>query len=160
MIHRFSTLAGRLRAELSELERTVRRAEKLMRQAQKTGDDGYVDGVALNLHAFYSGIEHLLETIGNEIDGSLPSGQDWHRDLLIQMTASLPEIRPPVLQRETRNCLDEYRSFRHVVRHVYTFQLKAARVQQLVDDLADCYHAIQRDIETFARFLEKMAADE
>jgi len=81
----YAALAGRIREELLELKRVVDRAEMLMAKAQRTGDDGYLDGVALNLHGFYAGIERIFVSIAREVDGSVPSGSDWHRDLLTQI---------------------------------------------------------------------------
>lgn len=40
----YAALAGRVRQALADLEHVVRRAEELMRKAQQTGDDGYLDG--------------------------------------------------------------------------------------------------------------------
>ncbi len=44
-----AALAGRIRESLAELEQVIQRAEELAAKAQRTGDDGYWDGVALNL---------------------------------------------------------------------------------------------------------------
>ena len=52
----YAALAGRIREELIEIERVADRAGTLMTRAQRTGDDGYLDGVALNLHGFYAGM--------------------------------------------------------------------------------------------------------
>lgn len=53
----YSVLAGRIHEALSDLERVVHRAEELLNKAQQHNDDGYLDGVALNLHGFYAGVE-------------------------------------------------------------------------------------------------------
>jgi len=42
----------------------------------------YLDSAALNLHGFYSGLERLFELIARHVDGAIPSGETWHRDLL------------------------------------------------------------------------------
>jgi hypothetical protein len=112
---RFLALIGWIREELMEIARSAQRAQELCEKALRTGDDGYWDGVALNLHGFYTGAERIFEEIAREIDGHRPGGPDWHRDLLVQMSAEIPGIRPPVLSRETRECLDEYRRFRQLV---------------------------------------------
>ena len=52
-----TVLAGRIRGYLDELEKVVDRTILLNNKALKSGDDGYWDGVALNLHSFYSGAE-------------------------------------------------------------------------------------------------------
>ncbi len=78
-----------------------------------------MDGVALNLHGFYVGIERIFEDIAREVEASVPSGPDWHQDLLLQMSAEVAAVRPAVITQETRQCLGDYRAFRHVVRNVY-----------------------------------------
>ncbi len=153
-------VATRIRAELTELERTVQRTERLFSKAQTSGDEDYLDGVALNLHGFYAGVERILEEIAREIDGSLPTGPEWHRNLLMQMSAEMSNIRPPVIGRSTRDCLDEYRGFRYVVRNVYTFNLRPSRLQELVTELRACYTALVQDVIAFCDFLARLASDE
>ena len=51
----YIVLAGRIKRALLDLEGVVKRAEWLQSKAQTSGDDGFFDGVALNLHGFYSG---------------------------------------------------------------------------------------------------------
>ena len=150
-------LAGRMRRIVLDLEQVVRGAESLMQKAKQTGDDGYLDGVALNLHGFYSGAERLFEDIARTLERALPSGAGWHQDLLLQMSAEVPAIRPPVLRQETRNCLDEYRGFRHVVRNVYTFQLHPSRLEQLAQQLGECFNSLKEDIDEFGKFLAALA---
>ena len=113
MIQPYLALAGRIKTELKELEPVLERAETLSQKARRSGDDDYLDGAALNVHGFYVGVEHILEEIARGFDGSAPTGPRWHQDLPIQMSAEIPGLRPPVLTRETRLALDEYRGFRH-----------------------------------------------
>jgi hypothetical protein len=42
------------------------------------------------------------------------------------MAVEIELVRPAVISKETRNTLDEYRGFRHIVRNVYSFNLSAA----------------------------------
>ena len=153
----YAALAARIRQMLQDVEKVVSRAEFLLNQAQQKGDDGYLDGVALNLHGFYSGIERILEDIARSLDGSLPSGPEWHKDLLLQMADRLSAIRMPVIRPETRRCLDEYRGFRHLVRNVYTFNLRPSRLTELTSDLRACYEATRQDLIDFTAFLEGLA---
>lgn len=125
------TLVGRIQQSLEDLLTIVSRAETLAVKFRSNLDDGYLDGVALNLHAFYSAVEKIFEDIARTIDDGVPSGPDWHRDLLIQMSAEIPGVRPPVISRQTRLVLDDFRGFRHVVRNIYTYNLRADRVIEL-----------------------------
>ena len=146
-------LASRVRAEIVELEQIIERAERLHKKAQESVDADYLDGVALNLHGFYAGVERIFEEIARDLDDSVPSGPEWHRHLLMQMSVELSNVRPPVIHRRTRECLDEYRGFRHVVRHVYAFNLRPSRLQELVADLRACYLKLTGDITAFCDFL-------
>ncbi|OQY56042.1 MAG: hypothetical protein B6245_18865 [Desulfobacteraceae bacterium 4572_88] len=153
-------LGGRISQALLDLDQVVSRTEFLMNKARQTGDDGYLDGVALNLHSFYTGVERILEDIARTMEKSIPSGANWHQALLLQMSASMNSVRPAVISRETRYCLDEYRGFRHVVRNVYTFNLKSSRLQELTEQLRECCQSVQSDLEKFMNFLEQLAKDE
>lgn len=156
-MNHYAALAGRIRQSMTDLARVVDRAEDLMRKAQHSGDDGYLDGVALNLHGFYAGAERIFEDIARNVDDAVPSDAEWHRALLLQMSASIEGVRPPVISRETRYCLDEYRGFRHVVRNVYTFNLKPSRLQLLTDELRSCYESLLAELDAFLAFLEHLA---
>ncbi len=149
-------LAGLIRETIADVERTVARAKAAMQKAQRTGDDMYLDAAAVNLHIFYTGLEHLFETIAREIDGSLPSGPPWHTDLLRQMAADVPGVRPAVLSRASRDSLEEYRSFRHVVRHIYMFNLHSGRVRLLVSELRACFKRVRADLKLFAEVIARI----
>ena len=151
-----AALSGRLREYLAEVEIVSTRARTLADKALASGDDGYWDGVALNLHGFYSGIERIFEDIARSFDSSIPDGADWHSSLLLQMSAEAPGRRPAVISRSTRYCLDEYRGFRHIVRNVYAFNFRPSRLQELVNNLPECFNATREDLLRFAAFLESL----
>ena len=152
----YESLIGRINESISDLNDVVDRAELMLKKSEQTNDDCYLDGAALNIHGFYSGIESIFSDIARTIDQSMPSTPNWHKDLLLQMSATLSTSRPPVIQKKTRYCLQEYLSFRHVVRNVYAFNLKTGRVKELVQELRECYNAFQQDIHVFIAFLEKI----
>ena len=156
----YTALAGRIQQTLTDIEYVVQRAESLLAKAEQTGDDGYWDGIALNLYSFYGGIERIFEDIARTMEQSIPTGTNWHQDLLLQMAAKLNSIRPAVITSATRDGLDEYRGFRHLVRNVYTFQLRPTRLQELVSGLRTCYQNVCHDLETFLQFLEQVADTE
>lgn len=153
--------AGRIRRELTDIDVVVLRVQQIWQsrlQLQAVESQDYlVDAAALNLHSFYAGVEHLLELIANSIDQMKPEGAMWHRELLQQMAADIPGIRPAVLSMESRNLLDRYRGFRHVVRNVYTFNLDAEQIQLLIEHLSDVHQNVKAELEQFADFLEQTA---
>ena len=153
---RYAPLIGQIRQDLTELEYLTQKTTQLLEKVLKTGDEDYLGTVALNLHSFYTGVERIFREIARTLDGSMPEGADWHRRLLRQMSAEIPNLRPPVITLETRNALDEYCAFRHVVRNIYTFNLRLDRVQHLASALPQCYQLLRRDSEAFCNFLEQL----
>jgi len=155
-VTRYGPLVGRVNRIAQDIGRAVDRAETLAARYRETGDEGYLDGVALNLHGFYTGVEQAFETIGREVDGGVPSGANWHHDLLVQMAADLEGQRPAVWVEPTRACLEEYRGVRHVVRNVYTFQFTPARIDDLCRSLRPCYERVRSDLTRFTEFLQAL----
>jgi len=153
----YLTVVGRIRRELQELTQVVERTMRIWQQAKTSSDDYYVDATALNLHSFYAGIEHVLEVVADGIDRVKSTSANWHQELLHQMAAEMPGVRPPVLSPEARDKLDRYRGFRHVVRNVYTFNLDPQQVEVLVGQLQPTMAQVSRELSAFADFLEQVA---
>lgn len=155
---RYVVTAGRIRQELEELGQTVERAQRAFIGAQTGGvdQDLFLDATALNLHDFYTGIERIFQQIATAVDNSMPTGRDWHRDLLHQMGLTVPQVRPQVLSTQMLGALKEYLGFRHVVRNIYAFQFDPERVRPLVDRLPDLFSKIGNELQTFADFLEQV----
>ena len=149
-------LDARIGQQMGEIALLVARAEEQLKKGERAGDDAYMDACALNLQGFYTGIEHIFESIARELDGDVPESPNWHMDLLRQMSARIDGVRPPVLTVRTRDCLDQYRAFRHVVRNVYSFSLDPSRVRELVERLRVCYERVTTDLEGFIQFLREL----
>ncbi len=155
MSESLSQLAIRIRNELIEIEAVLQRVEEGWNRAKHSADDYYLDGVALNLHGFYSGIERIFELIAAIVDGVKPKGENWHQGLLQQMASEVVEVRPAVISKSTYNKLDVYRGFRHVVRNVYTFNFDSVKIESLVKETPQVFSQIQAELLAFAEFLEQ-----
>jgi hypothetical protein len=108
----------------------------------------------LNLHGFYNGLERVFENIAKEIDGYLPRGEQWHQELLSQMGKEIQGVRPAVISEQTLNQLDEYRSFRHVVRHIYSFKFNRTLIKPLATRVEALFEQISKELRAFASFLK------
>lgn len=104
-------------------------------------------------------MERILSLVATTVDKSMPSGQNWHRDLLSQMGITVSGLRPQVLSMETINLLDEYRRFRHVVRNIYAFDLDPEKVTPLIDRLRECFERSRTELLAFADNLEGLGSD-
>lgn len=87
MIESYLVLAERIRKELEDLDRLVARANRAVSSAKKNPQDAdlFLDSASLNLHDVYSGFERVFKQIAATVDGSVPTGAEWHRELLDQM---------------------------------------------------------------------------
>lgn len=155
MNDRLLALAARMRVEIDEIERVIGRVEEGWQRARRSDDDYYLDGVALNLHGFYSGLERIFLMVAETLDGTVPQGENWHQLLLQQMAKDVPGVRPAVISTEGQRNLDEYRGFRHVVRNVYTFHFDPDRLEKLVAGAPGVLGGIKPELLAFASFLEQ-----
>jgi hypothetical protein len=155
----YRELAERIRGEAADLTRVVQRALHSWSRGQGLAAerDVYLESVALNLHAFYSGLERLFELIARHVDRVLPAGERWHHDLLQQMTKEMAETRPAVISPDSASTLDELRRFRHLVRNVYTFNLVPQKMEPLMSALPGLWQRVQAELAAFADFLEELA---
>lgn len=114
-----------------------------------------MDGVALNLQSFYTGLERVVELIISEIDEALPSGSNWHQALLRLAATDIPQLRPALISDATRNALDRYRGFRHVVRSIYSFELDKEQIAPLLNHLRPVFENAKVELIHFAEALRQ-----
>ncbi len=148
-------VANRIRSELTELEEVVRRVEEGWKRTERSGDGYYLDGVALNLHGLYSGLERIFEVIALNVDGRKPEGGNWHQELLRQMSTEILEMRPAVISESCYEALNEYRGFRHVVRNIYTYIFDRVKMRKLVEKTPGLFSQVRAELLAFADFLEE-----
>lgn len=149
-----SMLAERIRLEMADLELTVDRAVAGVIRAKQYQDDIYLDAIALNLHAFYTGLERIFEKIAVVVDGQPPQGANWHKVLLLRMGREVSGLRPAVISEEIVTFLDEYRGFRHVVRNIYTYKFDPVRIDVLTRNAKHFFKQLKREMLAFADFLD------
>jgi hypothetical protein len=103
----------KIRNEFEGVKKAVDKVERGFRLVMERAKDAdfYLDSVAFNLHSFYSGVERIFEIIPNDVDGEVPFGSRWHKDLLDQMSIELPEMRPAIISNGTKQELIEFLTF-------------------------------------------------
>ena len=116
----------------------------------------FTENLALKLHNFYTGCERIMQIIATELNGSLPSGYDWHKRLLYRLT-SPRQGRPTVLSEETARGLEDFLGFRHVVRHLYGFEIDRDRLATLLDKYPAVWQQFKQDITEFLSWIRSLA---
>ncbi|KEF41207.1 MAG: hypothetical protein ER33_12640 [Cyanobium sp. CACIAM 14] len=117
----------------------------------------WVDAAALRLQRLSTGIERCCVLIVRVFNGATPEGGDWHRRLLERMGFATA-VRPAVLSDATVRGLGEQLRFRHVVRHLYAYELDAEQVRRLLDRAPILWSEVSADLERFTSWLQELRA--
>ncbi|APC09521.1 hypothetical protein [Neomoorella thermoacetica] len=155
---KYLLLEARIRKEVANLERLERELARYNLfpriQADSLGGFSLTDEASLRiigsiLHDYYTAIEKIFRIIARDIDCSVPTGEQRHKELLDQMTLEVPGLRPALLDNETARKLDELRAFRHVFRNIYGFSLDGDKIRQLLEGLPELASDCKKDLHLF-----------
>ena len=104
------------------------------------------------MHSFYNGLENIFLSIAKGIDVDIPTGSNWHRNLLTRMAETIPN-RGPVLKVETTQLLADYLGFRHFYRHSYSFFLDWDELGKLIIPLTKVWAQVKTELRQFSEML-------
>jgi hypothetical protein len=99
-----------------------------------------LSGVGGILQSFYNGIENILKQIFLAHGKDIPGGDQWHREILQRAF----EYR--FISEKTLKQLIPYLTFRHLYRNAYVLELKADRMQILVDEIESTFSEFKKEI--------------
>ena len=148
-------LHKQLAVELEQLRQLIEMHRPLLTKCRSVAPDPIErSALAAMLHSFYTGVENIFKRVAVEIDGALPEGESWHRELLDAMT------RPSTGRREVislpfRDLLREYLHFRHVFRQAYSFQLRWEKMAHLVLATEENLRRLGAELDNFFDFSER-----
>jgi predicted nucleotidyltransferase len=151
--NKYLALKARLDDEIIAIERNIEALTTVLTQVETVPEVFVTPTLASYIADFYTGCEHLSERVAVTLDGGLPKGDNWHELLLRQVAEVGGEDRPPLWAGSLLLELDEYRKFRHLVRHTYNVQLKPERVLALAQNVQPVFAKIQGAIAFFSEWL-------
>ena len=145
--------ARRLAAEIEhELERLVELQDELANAPH--GDDRFtLRARGSVLHDFYSGVERVFVRIAEELNGGVPQGEQWRRQIITDMSLEIPGVRPAAIDAALAEELGGYLRFRHVFRNVYGSLLQADRMRPLEEGLPHVLTAFLTQIRAFLTWI-------
>ncbi len=156
---RFALLAAAIRHELKQLARLQQEAGHFGQQFETALPSLLeIRGLGNIVHDFYTGAERIFEKVSVELDGGVPAGRAWHRDLLLAMTLEVPSRRPALLSEATAQQLEELLRFRHLFRNVYGFELQWARLRPLLEKVGSVGGLFAADAQEFLAFLDSASS--
>jgi hypothetical protein len=140
-----------LRADLGRAVSAMLDAENVVRGrlvgGKVPGEPDAMAFIAVTLSHWYNAFEDALARIARTIDGGIPSGSDWHVELIRRATLDLEELRPPVFDRAHLGDVREVLRFRHFLRHAYGVRLDASKLQIAVDAMLRVEAGLQAGLE-------------
>jgi len=143
-MNKLKVLRAQVFSELEKMKRLIDEAKDL--QKKKASNINIRAGGSI-LHDFYTGAENIFHAIANTIDESVPSGMNWHTELLNQMTLSIEGIRDPIISKDTARMLAEYLRFRHLFRKRYGFDLEWIHIKNLLQKMPSVYTSFEKEIK-------------
>ena len=152
-VGREEDVARRLATEIeSELASLTALGEELAKAPRQ--DDIYSARARGSiLHDFYNGVERVFLRIAGELNGGVLRGDQWHRDLVDDMTLEIAEVRPAVIDLDLARTLGDYLRFRHLFRNVYGGVLDAERMASLERRLPETLAAFRERVEAFVAWM-------
>ena len=145
--------ARRLAAEIASELASLSLLEEQSAAAPQGDDTFSLRARGSILHDFYSGVERVFVRIAEELNGGVPQGEQWHGQLVKDMSLEIPEVRPAVIDEELARSLGDFRRFRHVFRNVYGFALEDQRMRPLEERLPTVLAAFRRQVGEFLAWI-------
>lgn len=140
--------------EIENLERLSKEMKEIIERIIDEADFIETRAAGSILHDFYCGMEKIFERIAVKVDSKLPGGEDWHRELLLQMGKPFKNVRDRVISQDLLERLKEYLRFRHLFRNVYGFEIKWQRFKPLVLSMSTVLNDFKKNIREFMGSLE------
>ena len=157
---RFRRLKAEIAEELTDLRALAQELggirDSLSRDSISTYDLRAMGSI---LHDFYNGVENTFSRVAQELNGGLPAGEDWHRQLLVDMAAEIEGVRPPVISKTLKKELQRYLGFRHIFRHIYGFSLEKERIKELCERISPVLGSLETDLLKFCQYLDTLSQE-
>lgn len=143
MTNRTQPFLLNLRTKLARLEDEVKNLNQYVDTVVRTPEEYRMEWSVIvtagaGVRNIYSGIEDILKSIAEEIDGYAPKGEGWQQGLLNQLAVA-SSVRPPLLDTGRFQALTELKAFRCVVKHNYGIALNIGRVNKNLALLQQTY---------------------
>lgn len=145
-------LEAEIKDQLEKIDQVYDELEDRAAQMQ-SGDLGYIESTAYQLHNLYNAIEDLYKIVAGAFENNIIDLSHWHTELLRRMTLTIEGIRPALISKESALYLDELRAFRHVFRHAYNIRLDPRKIEENVKKARLVRPLLPRDIQTFLHAL-------
>ena len=135
--------------EISQIDKLLSESQPLQDLCKlKKPDFIELSAAAMVLHSFYNGIENIIVMILKGYGEVLPIGYNWHMELL-EKTCIQCVNRKIIFNSELKSQLEEYRKFRHLVRHIYNYKLNWTMMEGIMNNINTIWEKIKENLNKF-----------
>jgi hypothetical protein len=111
--------------------------------------DSHLRAIAGCIHGVYTGVEKLLKSIVRYFDGEIPTGEDWHIQLLLRVRNPNEGVRPRIVSESTYRSPNTLRGFRHIFRSTYHTNLIPELTVARADEMLKTFDSFVEDLRRF-----------
>jgi hypothetical protein len=157
---RLAVLRSEINAQTQEIEGIYTRIE----DRTKWGTDlnlsptnrnkAAMESVGYQLHNLYCAFEDLFKIVAETFENHIQDKSKYHQELLKRMAISIGGIRPRLLSQECLLLLNNLRSFRHLFRHAYSYELDERKLKIVLDDAFTLRKIYPAEVGVFLNSLE------
>jgi len=113
-----------------------------------------LESLCLWLHNLYCAFEDLLKIVAKAFENNIMDEERYHIALLKRMTVDIKGVRPALIGTKTFHLMDELRSFRHKIRHMYVFDIDKEKMKPALESALMLREIYQGDIHKFFKRLK------
>lgn len=149
-------LKEEIQIEIENLSALVREAAQFLHEVETRKPTTIeIIGAGGILNGFYGGVENLLKRFLKYREAPMPSGGQWHSDMLDLFKDASNSGILLRFDEQTLRKLNEYRRIRHVVRNHYPHLLRWDLLAPHLQSLASAHQSIEKSVLAAMAELEK-----
>lgn len=135
---RLTVLQAEIKAQTQEIEGIYARIEDRIKWGTDLNlsptNKAAMESVGYQLHNLYCAFEDLFKIVAETFENHIQDKSKYHQELLKRMAISIEGVRPRLLSQECCLLLDNLRSFRHLFRHAYSYELDERKLKIVLED--------------------------
>jgi len=151
---RLTVLRAEIKAQMQQIEGIYTKIEDRNRRRDKAA----MESLGYQLHNLYCAFEDLFKIVAETFENQIQDKSKYHQELLKRMAIPIEGIRPRLLSQECFLLLDNLRSFRHLFRHAYSYELDKRKVKIVLEDAFALRKIYRTDISVFLNSFEPSPA--
>ena len=135
--------------QLNEIGKVIEKIEDRREGISK--DVRLAESLAYQFHNLYCAIEDLFKVVARFFENHIVNTSGYHIELLNRMTLRIEGVRPALMSKETAKLVNEFRAFRHLFRHAYSYDIDVDKMQLLIAKLKKFKGKYQQDVLEFTK---------